>query len=164
MTRTITAIVAATLFAASAYSAEAPSSGCFVRIYDAQHLAKHPDQLVTAMRFRLDPVDFWSSDPLRFPRFALQLKQRGGAVLGTNGTCQAQIFLCHVGRAPNGGTLRVGMHGGHVMMLYIDNRIQMTTGRASESFSPGKDDYAFKLYRSPERECRGMEMGDGDRP
>ena len=46
----LTSSIAALFLATGAVHAETNVLGCFVRVYDKAHLAKHPDQIVTAVK------------------------------------------------------------------------------------------------------------------
>ena len=65
---------------------------CFIRNYDADHLAKHPGQRVAAMRVEIIE---WEANPFVRINYAL----RGGAGYSLAGDCYDEIsggFLCHL--------------------------------------------------------------------
>jgi hypothetical protein len=143
--------ILAVLIAASAVDA-APdvAPGCFGRTYDRAHLARHPDQLVTAMRLHLTPDSF-----------GLWVWLRGrDDELSAGGKClqKPSGFFCRVGthdRADNNG-VRIASRGRDTVMVYVDDPILMYYGiDDTELLSPGKDDDVFRLDRVDARMCRG---------
>src|SRR5262245_42418138 len=80
--------VAVLFLATGAAHAETNALGCFVRMYDKAHLAKHPDQLVTAVKLHIRK---WKEE--KYFEFALKVKVRGrNETLHTGG-------LCHKGKS-----------------------------------------------------------------
>jgi hypothetical protein len=49
--------IAALLLATGAAHTETNVRGCFVRVYDKAHLAKHPDQIVTTAKLHIKEPD-----------------------------------------------------------------------------------------------------------
>jgi len=109
--------------------------GCFRRIYDRAHLARHPDQVVTGVQlhiYRPPPeiqVEYW---------FHVQFRLRGkDETLSTGGACfeMASGLRCVVGSGgalrgsawfdPDGGGVNV-VPRARVAMMYLD-RIRFLT-------------------------------------
>jgi hypothetical protein len=65
-------ITSALLIVLAASAHAEPLLGCFTRTYDRQHLAQHPDQLITAVKLKIYPnpsdrATLW---------FAIQMQRR----------------------------------------------------------------------------------------
>jgi hypothetical protein len=144
--------VAALFLATRAAHTETNAFGCFARVYDKAHLAKHPDQLVTAVKLHIKK---WKDE--KSFEFALKVKVRGRSeTLHTGG-------LCHKGESGlscsvecDGGSIKVVPRSDHAMM-YVE-RIRMATCDSDyvdggEDLSGGKDDRVFRLNRVDKREC-----------
>src|SRR5262245_39869549 len=139
MTRFFIAGIAALFLATGAAHAETNALGCFVRMYDKAHLAKHPDQLVTAVKLRIyhPPLDVarsagWGNITPTWMN--MEVKVRGRDVsLTTSGICFKEEeplntwdsrYLKHL--APkdalhcrvecDGGSIGVASRGDHAMM------------------------------------------------
>jgi hypothetical protein len=159
MIRTTIAIAAlcAALAMPGAAGAADTALGCFTRIYDRAHLARHPDQLVTAVKLHImgsspGNAEYW---------FALQVNVRGrNDILHTGGYCikEGSGLQCRV--ACDGGGVHVSPRGSHVMM-YLDRIRMATCGKEyvdeGEDVSGGKDDKIFRLDRVDGAACKGVE-------
>jgi hypothetical protein len=129
--------------------------GCFSRTYDRTHLARHPDQIVTATRLNIYPAPRSSSYPYGF---GLRFRMRGReTTLRTEGNCvkEASGLKCQV--ECDGGSVRVEHRTGHVMM-YLD-RVRMAACGVDvidggQEISGGKDDRVFRLDRVADAVCR----------
>jgi len=140
--------------------------GCFARVYDRAHLARHPDQIVMDVKLHIvKPHDY----------FALRMRVRGrNEALSTTGYCYMPeppeppgvncIVEC------DGGSFRVVPHANHAMM-YLDwirifpvstrdqDLIAVCAGdlpKGSKEVSGGKDDRVFRLSRVADRMCAGV--------
>jgi hypothetical protein len=117
--------IAALFLATGAVHAETNVLGCFVRVYDKAHLAKHPDQIVTAVKLHITkpPPDLAGNG---FYLFRLKVKVRGkDKTLHTGGGCTegASGLGCSVDC--DGGGIHVTPHSDYAMM-YLE-RIRMAT-------------------------------------
>jgi hypothetical protein len=132
--------------------------GCFTRTYDRAHLARHPDQLVTAVRLRVyrPPPDtastYW---------FLAQFRLRGSdETLRTSGICDetAQGLYCFV--ECDGGSVDVVPRARDALM-YL-NRISVArcgqeyVNGDGQDLTWGKDDRVFRLDRVDSAACAGM--------
>jgi hypothetical protein len=132
--------------------------GCFTRSYDRAHLARHPDQLVTAVKlhvYRPPPENasaYW---------FLLQFRLRGSdEALRTSGICNETAKGLHCFVECDGGSVDVVPRARDAMMYlerirvakcgqeYVDGEGQELTG--------GKDDREFRLDRVDSTPCEGM--------
>jgi hypothetical protein len=143
----------AALFLATATAhAETNALGCFARVYDKAHLAKHPDQLVTAVKLHIKK---WKDE--KSFEFALKVKVRGrNETLHTGGSCHKGESGLSCSVECDGGGINVVPRADHAMM-YVE-RIRMARCDSDyvdsgEDLSGGKDDRVFRLNRVGEREC-----------
>lgn len=141
------------------------SVGCFNRTYDAAHLAKHPNQLVTSVRLA---VQNSTRDPIYRSTFALQLQMRGRtSLLKTAGMCRyegSSRWNCIV--ECDGGGVSLNIKADKAMM-YL-HRIRMATCdgnfadiKNSEEVSGGTDDREFRLDRIETDSCSSMTHNEG---
>jgi hypothetical protein len=183
MKKLFLASVAALLLAIGAAHTETDVLGCFVRTYDKAHLAKHPDQLVTAVKLRIYHP---SSDVARnagwgnvIPTWMnMEVRVRGkNVVLTTSGICRREEppdtwqrpHLKHLpppdalwcGVECDGGGIGVASRGDHAMMYLGGIRVSLkgpSCGDESDEVLYGnKDDHVFRLNRVNERKCANME-------
>ncbi len=140
---------------------------CFGRVYDAKHLAQHPDQKVTAIAMRLVNRDA-GADPA-VPGvghlFQLQVKRRDeGRVLKALGPCMAEGGRVFCGVECDGGGLYARKRDDGALILSFDDMwgIRMTTtcdedeADAAELL-PGADDKSFRLDPLPASQCPAYE-------
>jgi hypothetical protein len=129
--------------------------GCFTRSYDRAHLAKHPDQLVTAVKLHIhrpppgNGSKYW---------FLAQFKLRGkDETLRTSGICNEKASGLHCFVECDGGGVDVVPRARDAMM-YLDRiRVAACDGEeAGEELSGGKDDRVFRLDRVDDATCVGM--------
>ena len=129
--------------------------GCFARVYDRAHLAKHPDQIVTGVKLHI--LRRQVRDPPYAYDFALRVRMRGrNEPLSTVGLCKTEppgvkcIVEC------DGGEVRIVPRADHAMM-YLD-RIRMAEDlpNGGEELTGGKDDRVFHLDRVADRVCAGV--------
>src|SRR5262249_12401176 len=155
MKKTLLTGIAALFLATGTAHTETNVRGCFVRVYDKAHLAKHPDQLVTAAKLHIFAPP---QEPGYAPHwFTLRAKVRGSdKTLHTSGGCIKNALGLRCWVDCDGGGVDVAPRGDHVMM-YLE-RIRMFTCdqeplERGEDLSGGKDDRVFRLNRVDEREC-----------
>jgi hypothetical protein len=150
---TIIAVVAVIVPA----GAETDALGCFARVYDRAHLAKHPDQRVTAVKLHIHrpPPEYSSTNG--FYWFLVQFKVRGrDETLRSGGACREEApGLMRCGVDCDGGGVNVAPRGDHAMM-YLQAITVTTCGDKEEELTGGKDDRVFRLDRADQRVCRGM--------
>jgi len=131
--------------------------GCFTRNYDRTHLARHPDQLVTAVKLRIyrppaGELDKW---------FLAQFRLRGKAeTLRTSGICDEKASGLHCFVACDGGGVDVVPRARDAMM-HLDRVRVAACGEdyvngAGQELTGGKDDRVFRLDRVDDAECAGM--------
>src|SRR5262249_32974405 len=107
--RTIAVIAAALFLATGAVHAETNVRGCFVRVYNNAHLAKHPDQLVTRVKLHVfKPNPGYASRDARFHWFTLKVKVRGkDETLRTGGGCNEEASGLRCWVDCDGGDIKV---------------------------------------------------------
>jgi hypothetical protein len=153
------------IMASTWLGSSASAQSCFVRKYDAAHLASHPDQLVTSMALALDP-----SGPVargipatKIPfDFKLAITKRGdnnlyvqeGYVGNDDGEFRG-VVECDGG----GFTLRKSQTG---VFLSIESiRMAIVPDPCGESdrinnstdIKRGRDDHIFRLESAPAQVC-----------
>jgi hypothetical protein len=151
-------IAALSVLGASAV-AEPNALGCFTRTYDRAHLARHPDQLVTAVKLRIyrRPPD---KPDLADVLFDVQFKVRGkNKPLINTGLCVPEAGGLRCSIECDGGGVNVIPRARDAMM-YLD-RIRLTdTCDADFDDGPdltgGKDDRVFRLDRVNDAACTDM--------
>ena len=145
---------------------EPGAHACFKRVYDAEHLAKHPDQTVTSMELRLA---YYAFDPDKYnPKgqrnyfFDLVVQRRGETrKLSGIGECIPYGFWgisCGIDCDGGGLDITRKLDGSVVVDLTPFGRIRMTRscGDGQEDYvdlEPGKDDKTFRLYPMEQEEC-----------
>jgi hypothetical protein len=143
--------------------AENGAKACFSRVYDASHLARHKDQKVVEMGFRLAFVVEKNDDGSTYEswRYALDAKRRGDAKAAVaTGECgnEGGRSFCGV-ECDGGGVYVVPQPDGSLLVEFGDSRgIRMTAGCGEDEddfvmLEPGKDDKAFRLARLPDAQC-----------
>jgi len=158
-TRVLIAGIAALFLATGTAHTETNVRGCFVRVYDRAHLAKHPDQLVMAVKLHIKKPEVKEPDSSYkgYHWFTLKVKVRGrDETLHTSGICSESALGLSCTIDCDGGGIDVVPRGDHAMM-YL-KRIRMFTcdqepPDGGEDLSGGKDDRVFRLNRVNERAC-----------
>jgi hypothetical protein len=137
---------------------------CFVRRYDASHLAQHPKQKVSAMKL-LVTAEEASEDKTFSYSFRLGFKYRHRA-----GNFDSSGFCSHIVAENSGGEIRLGCgvdcEGGGIQVAMKDDRsalIRLERIRiwernradddASNDLVAGVDDKIFRGDRADLREC-----------
>lgn len=142
---------------------------CFVRRYDARHLAAHPDQKVSAMKL-LVTAEWLEEDKtfMRSFRLGVTFRDKRGAY-DSSGGCN------HVTMEEANGEVRLGCGvdcdgGGIGIAMKDDNKstvVRLTRVRiwqhgkdddesAIGELVAGKDDNAFRLERTSLDDCRSL--------
>jgi len=148
--------------------------GCFTRAYDDRHLAKHPDQLVTAVKLRIYPSPL---DP-RTLSFSIWIQKRGEhKALNNAGMCQQEGEELRCAVECDGGGVRLSKRPPSSLLMRLgiqpafspngerirqDERIRMVPcgtkdmddGTGTE-VTGGKDDHEFLLHRAALNRCPG---------
>jgi hypothetical protein len=150
---------------------------CFDRHYDAVHLAKHPDQLVTSMTLALDPdAPVARGSPtidegrIKIPfDFKIAMTRRGdnnlyvqgGYVENRDGKYQG-VVECDGGgfvlrMAPSGVFLSIGLGAGYRqsirMAVVPDPCGESDRINNSVDIERGKDDHTFRLDAASTKVC-----------
>jgi hypothetical protein len=152
-------VAALAVLSASIAAAEPDALGCFTRTYDRAHLARHPDQLITAVKLHIYKA------PPRYPGqvwFNAQSRLRGkNKPLRTSGACneKASGLRCFV--ECDGGGVDVVPRARDAMM-HLD-RIRVATCDedlidGGEELTGGKDDRVFRLDRVDAAACRARAL------
>jgi hypothetical protein len=144
---------------------------CFDRHYDAAHLGKHPDQLVTGMTLALDPDGPVARGNSRTETpfdFKIAMTKRGdnnlyvqeGSVWNKDGRyrgvveCDGGGFLLR--KAPSEVLLSIGLgdSAGYIRMAVIPDPCgESYRINNSVDIDRGKDDHTFRLDTVPTRVC-----------
>jgi hypothetical protein len=138
--------------AAAANVWEESFAGCHVRVYDREHLAKHPDQTVTAMRISLSKI----TRPYKyFPRahfdYRLEVKFRGdAATYSLDGLCHYRNddLECDPGEDVESEFDRFSISRKKGYVLLGVKSLPLEAHGKHRTFTAGKDDDYFPLYKS----------------
>jgi hypothetical protein len=141
---------------------------CFVRRYDAEHLARHPKQKVALMKL-LVSAEFDSEDKQLHNSFRLGFKYRHrSGDFNSGGSCSHVVFV------KDGNDVRLGCgvdcEGGSIgVALSKDDKsavVRLVRVRvwqnnkpdddAEQSLVAGADDGIFRLDRTDARECASL--------
>jgi hypothetical protein len=143
-------VIALALLAAPA-RADAPFDGCFVRLYDAEHLADHPDQLVTAIALKPFP------EPTDGIILNLYLQMRGGvAVMGT-AYCNQDGEGMTCGLEGDAGGFSLGPGKGGILLRVDPGGMSFEGARDWVTISgTAGDDRSFLLSHSANPSCLGV--------
>jgi hypothetical protein len=141
---------------------------CFVRRYDAEHLARHPKQKVSEMKL-LVSAEVPPDDEALERSFRLGFKYRHrpgnfdssghcGPVFGEDGKRELR-FACSVDC--DGGGMEVALKDDNRSVLMQVERISVwlhnnPDREAGESLLAGADDKIFRLERVDNRECASL--------
>lgn len=151
--------------------AGAPGSktyACFVRRYDAEHLARHPKQKVAAMKLLIS-AEFDKEDKQLHNSFRLGFRYRHrSGDFDSSGSCSHTVFT------KNGNEVRLGCGvdcegGGIGVALSKDDKsaiVRLARVRvwqnnkpdddAEEALVAGADDKIFRLDRTDNSECASL--------
>jgi hypothetical protein len=155
------------------------SYACFVRKYDAAHLAQHPKQKVTAMRLLVSAQEFEESPGLQYSfRAGVTLRGTKGAYEAT-GDCtrplaseiSADKLKLQCGVECDGGSLSIELaNADKSTLVRIEEGIRISRDNGSErSLAASADDRVFRLDRTSIEDCRSLagddeELADMRRP
>lgn len=132
---------------------------CFARVYDADHLARHPKQKVTQLEFRLayhrfEPDEFFPQGQRNY-YFEVLAKVRGQSKLLTSmGECSPASGKISCGVECDGGGVVAerSAKAGKILVTFGDYYgLRMTTGCGEDEdgdtvmLEPGEDDKEFLL-------------------
>jgi hypothetical protein len=150
--------------------------GCFIRNYDKDHLARHPDQTVTSVKFKIYP----SPSDVNTNWFAIRMQRRGEyKALHNQGYCkqeksETKCFVeCDGGgvrlvtRSNSAIVMRLGIQspsGPNGESIKQDERIRMSACGAEDvddgsglEVTGGKDDHEFLLSHVDDGKCVGID-------
>ena len=141
---------------------------CFVRGYDAEHLARHPKQKVAAMKLLVSAEQDDEDKQLHNSfRLGFKYRHRSGD-FDSSGSCHQMVLL------ENGGEVRLGCSvdcegGGIEVALSKDDKsavVRLEQVRvwqnnkpdddAEESLVAGADDRIFRLDRTDNSDCASL--------
>lgn len=150
--------------------------GCFARNYDKNHLARHPDQTVTSVKFKIYP----SPSDVNTSWFAIRMQRRGEyKALHNQGYCKQDTSqtTCYV--ECDGGGVRLITRSNSAILMRLgvqsssgpngerieqDERIRMSACGAGDvddgsgtEVTGGKDDHEFLLSRVEGGQCVGID-------
>lgn len=141
---------------------------CFVRHYDAEHLARHPKQKVAAMKLLVSAETFQADEQLHNSfRLGFRYRHRSGD-FDSSGSCHHTVLT------KDGGEVRLGCGvdcegGGVGIALSKDDKsviVRLASIRvwlhnkpddeAERSLVAGSDDGIFRLDRADNSECAAL--------
>ena len=140
---------------------------CFVRQYDAAHLAQHPQQTVRLMKLLLTAEIVPEDTELNYGfRMNLKLRKKS-ASYGTGGNCgHAKASEDDEGREHlgcgvdcDGGSLTVELKDDNKSLLVKMNSVRIareSDGEDSRTYLGDKDDKVFRLDRTPIEQCKSL--------
>ena len=141
---------------------------CFVRIYDPEHLARHPRQKVAAMKLLVTAEHPPDEKVINYSfRLGVKYRHRPGN-FDSSGSCN------HVVAENTGGEIRLGCGvdcegGGLETAISKDDRSAIVRleririwqnnkpdDEAEDALVAGADDKVFRLDRAPNKECASL--------
>jgi hypothetical protein len=147
---------------------KATTYACFVRRYDADHLARHPHQKVTSMKLLFTSELFEGNTELeRHFRLGVTFRHKRGAY-DSSGSCnhfrpenaKDEIrFGCGVDC--DGGGISIGMGKEDKSVIVRLSRVRIWQNNkpdeeAGDELVAGKDDAIFRLDRAELEDCRSL--------
>ena len=149
---------------------KAKTYACFVRRYDADHLARHPHQKVTGVKLLFTSETFEESTELdRNFRLGVTFRNKRGHY-DSSGSCnffhpedaadKSEIrYGCGVDC--DGGGINIAMNNDDKSVLVRLERVRIWQNNkpddeARDELVSGKDDAIFRLDRVPVEECRSL--------
>lgn len=114
------------------------ASSCWMRAYDARHLAAHPNQQVTAMDLAVTYTAETDINPAQFV-FWLDVDMRDGSHGQASGPCMADGDQMWCGVECDGGGIYVANRSGGKVLVDLERRgsISMTSSCGEENFEDG---------------------------
>jgi hypothetical protein len=158
-------------------SGKSKTYACFVRRYDAAHLARHPRQTVIAMKL-LVTAELIPEDTHLNHSFDLALRYRNRrGVFDSGGSCGHAQPEDASGGQESGLSCSVDCDGGGfgIMLARDDRSVTLRVSRlriwrgsepdeeASEALEGGADDNLFRLDRADLSQCRSLIHDPEDR-
>jgi hypothetical protein len=144
------------------------SYACFVRRYDAAHLAQHPKQKVSAMKLLVTAETVPEDATLNYSfRLGLQFRNRPGN-FDTSGDCghvsafdmSADKMHLGCGVDCDGGGISVELSNGDKSTLIRLDEVAIWNDSKKDdertSLSAGADDKVFRLDRASLEDCRNL--------
>lgn len=162
---------------AGAPAAKGKSYACFMRRYDAAHLARHPKQKVKSMTLLVSAEMLPEDKQLNYDfQFKVGFRDRKG-VFSTDGSCghpsafEESPDKLHVGCGVDcdGGGVSVEMvNADKSVMLRLNSVAIWDDSKPDEeergSMQGGADDRAFRLDRVKLDACKSMMQSEDDKP
>jgi hypothetical protein len=149
-------------------AARANTYACFVRRYDADHLARHPHQKVTTMRLLVTSEWFEGNTDLdRHFRLGVTFRNKRG-VYDSSGSCghfrpeDAKDEIRYgCGVDCDGGGINIGLGKEDKSTIVRLSRVRIWQNNkpdddASDELVAGKDDAIFRLDRTSLDECKSL--------
>jgi hypothetical protein len=141
---------------------------CFVRPYDAEHLARHPKQKVAAMKFLVTAENVAEDKTVNYSfRLGVKYRHRSGN-FDSSGSC-SHVFAEDTGKEVRlgcgvdceGGGLKAAMSGDDKSAVIRLERIRIWQNNkpddeAEDALVAGTDDKIFRLDRADNRECASL--------
>ena len=142
------------------------SYACFVRVYDADHLARHPLQKVSAMTLLVDAEKVPEDASLNYSfRLGLKYRNRNGA-FDSSGNCghadSATSGHLGCGVDCDGGGLGVDLTADNKSVMVKVERIRIWRNNkpddeaSNASLVAGADDHLFRLDRASLMTCKPL--------
>ena len=146
--------------------AEAGAESCWQRIYDADHLAAHPDQRVTEMTFGIGfqpPEDDIANEEGLF-LFGLAASLRDGPKGVASGGCWVYEGEARCGVDCDGGSVVIEPRADGKLLIDLEAtgyiRLEGECGGSGEfetfELEPGLDDKQFLLSPADAKVCKGL--------
>ncbi|MGH6734946.1 MAG: hypothetical protein ACRECX_02545 [Methyloceanibacter sp.] len=145
---------------------------CYARVYDADHLKRHPKQRVTEMIFSLRYLTFEENEDGTPEEanyqywFTLAAKLRGNPEMHyANGACGSSSGVIGCGVECDGGGIELEPRADGDLLARLERDggegfIRLTPGCGDEegvTLEAGEDDKVFKLPKVPEATCNAMQ-------
>lgn len=142
-------------------AAEDGALSCWSRSYDAEHLASHPDQMVSAMTFGVSYMAETSEFAEQYS-FWLEATLRDGARGYTTGPCNAYEGKMWCGVECDGGGIYVEARADGDVLVDLEThgyiRMSGSCGSSDENgisaLESGKDDKLFLLQATSAKACK----------
>lgn len=152
---------------------KAKTYACFLRKYDAAHLAAHPKQKVSAMKLLVE-VDAPSDEQTYSHNFKLGVKfrqrkgdfQSGGFCNHASVQAVGDEVRLHCGVDCEGGGIEIGIAAGktsgdaaavvRLEAVRIWNNDSKNEEDAADYLNAGSDDKAFRLERTTTQDCEAL--------
>lgn len=172
--RKLALVLALTVFATPALAqtlsdlveAHGGAISCWQRLYDAPHLASHPEQQVTEITFALsyEPPDESIAEEEGFYLFGMAASLRNGLAGTAGGGCWMDEGQMRCGVDCDGGGVVIKDRDDGKLLVdleatgYVRMQSECSGGGESESFAlePGLDDKQFLLSPVAAKVCKAL--------